>query len=412
MKQGTSINRIVMFLFFAAIVVYLGGATWKGLRNPYPTMPVYEYAVEDTVETTGYLVRREQVLTGSFGIVRLTPAEGEKVAAGSTVALLYADQISLERSDRLTVLENEVTQLTAAIEAAGKGDQGDRSGENVLDAMLSLRSSVEKGDLTRLENQTAAFKSAVYQQAQRYGDHADLSAAIASAQSEIETLRSQTAQHVGRVEASRSGIFSGQVDGYENLLSPDNMELLTPSILRALDDNAQAVDATALGKLITDSTWYFVCPMTVSDAQRCTVGMKVPVRFSRDWSGEVSMTVERIGEEENGQIPVILSSNRCLSETTLLRRQTVELIFDQRPGLRVPTAAVRIDENGQSVVYVQVGVTAEKKPVTILAQRDDYTLVEPVIASDASEKQLKKILRSGDSVIIAGEAIWDGMVLE
>ena len=120
MKQGTSVNRIVMLLLFAAIVIYLGGAVWKGLRDPYPTVPVYEYAVEDTVETTGYLVRREQVLNGSLGIVRLTPGEGEKVAAGATVALLYADQLSLERSDRLTLLENEVEQLTAAIEAAGK----------------------------------------------------------------------------------------------------------------------------------------------------------------------------------------------------------------------------------------------------------------------------------------------------
>lgn len=411
MKQGTSINRIVMLLLFAAIVIYLGGAMWRGLRDPYPTVPVYEYAVEDTVETTGYLVRREQVLTGSLGIVRLTPGEGEKVAAGATVALLYADQLSLERSDRLTLLENEVEQLTAAIEAAGKGDPNDHSGENVLNAMIALRASVEKGDMTHLESQSTAFKSAVYQQAQRYGNQDDLSTAVASAQAEIATLRSQTAQYVGRVEAERSGIFSGQVDGYENLLSPDNMELLTPSILRALDDNAQSVDATALGKLITDSTWYFVCPMTVSDAQRCTVGMKVPVRFSRDWSGQVDMTVERIGAVENGQVPVILSSNRCLSETTLLRRQTVELIFSQRPGLRVPTAAVRMEE-GQSVVYVQVGVTAEKKPVTILAQRDDYTLVEPVIPSDASETQKKKTLRSGDAVIIAGEEIWDGMVLE
>ena len=89
----------------------------------------------------------------------------------------------------------------------------------------------------------------------------------------------------------------------------------------------------------------------------------------------------------------------------------MELIFAQRPGLRVPTAAVRM-EDGQSVVYVQVGVTAEKKPVTILAQKDDYTLVEPVTADDASEKQRKKVLRSGDAVIVAGEKIWDGMVLE
>ena len=142
MKQGTLVNRIVMLLFFAAIVLYLGAAAWKGLRNPYPTVQAYPYAVEDTVETTGYLVRREQVLTGGFGIVRLTHSEGEKVAAGATVALLYADQLSLERSDRLSLLEDEVEQLTAAIDAAQKGEKGERLGQAVLDSLVTLRAAV------------------------------------------------------------------------------------------------------------------------------------------------------------------------------------------------------------------------------------------------------------------------------
>ena len=141
MKQGASINRIVMFLFFAAIVLYLGGATWKGLRDPYPTMPVYEYAVEDTVEATGYLVRREKVLTGSFGIVRLIPGEGEKVHAGATVALLYADQLSLERSQRLEDLQAETAQLTQAIAVGGvpRHIRGPVTGHGTENQLAALR---------------------------------------------------------------------------------------------------------------------------------------------------------------------------------------------------------------------------------------------------------------------------------
>ena len=105
MKQGTVINRIVLFLFTAAILAYTGGAVWREMHNFYPTVQAYSYVVEDTIETTGYLVRQEQLLTGTGDIVRLIPAEGEKVAAGATVAYLYADQLSLERSQRLETLE-------------------------------------------------------------------------------------------------------------------------------------------------------------------------------------------------------------------------------------------------------------------------------------------------------------------
>ena len=203
MKQGTLLNKIVMTLFLLAILAYFAGAAWKGLRDPYPTVQAYAYSVDDTLEATGYLVRQEQVLSGSGGIVRLLPAEGEKVAAGTTVALLYADEAALERSQRLETLEREAQQLSSAIAAAGESAQGETA-QRVTDAMVELHAAVEEEDFTRLESQVSAFKSAVYQQAQRYGDAGDLAAALSGIQAEAATLRAQTAQNVGRVEADRS----------------------------------------------------------------------------------------------------------------------------------------------------------------------------------------------------------------
>lgn len=426
MKQGTAINRIVMLLLLGAILLYLGGGIWRGMRDPYPTVAAYAYSLDDTVECTGYLVRREQIITGSGGIVRLTPAEGEKVAAGATVALIYADEASLERSDRLEVLQNEEEQLAAAIAAAAEGGtQGEKSSQVVMDSLIKLRSAVEAGDFTRLESQTASFKAAVYQQAQRYGDAESLSAALSSTRREIDTIRAQQAQSIGRVTTSQSGIFSGQVDGYESILTPDMLGELTPSALDAMDDRNTSVNSLAIGKLITDSTWYFVCPLAQAEAARLTVGSTIPVRFSRDWSGEVNMKVVKLSKAEDGRVAAIFSSNSFLSSTTLLRRQTVELVFERRAGLRVPTEAIRVEteartdpENGQEIqvqvacVYVQVGITTERKPITVLAQGEDYTLVRPLVSGDASQRQQRKALRAGDLVIIARGEIWDGMVLE
>ena len=409
MKQGAILNRILMLLFFAAILAYFAGAAWQGLRQPYPTAQAYAYSVDDTIAATGFLARREQVISGSGSIVRLVPAEGEKVRAGATVAYLYADQLSLERSQRLEDLQAEADQLAQAIAAAGESGGEETSRERVTDAMVTLRSAVAAGDFTRLESQISSFKSAVYQQAQRYGDAGALSAALASAQAEMESLRAQT-KDVGRVTVAESGVFSGQVDGYEAILTPDRLEALTPSKLAGLEDQAQPVEPGSLGKLITDTTWYFACTLSEENARRLTEGGKVTVRFSRDWAGDVDMTVERISAPEEGQVAIILSSHRFLSDVTLLRRQTVELVFEARRGLRVPTAAVRMEE-GQSVVYVQVGVKAEKKPVSVLAQGEDFYLVEPLLPQDASEKTEKLALRAGDAVIIASEEIWDGKIV-
>lgn len=429
MKQGTLLNRIVMLLFFAAILLYMGGAAWRGLRNPYPTVQAYTYVVEDTMEATGYLVREEQVIYGQNGAalqgetVRLLPSEGEKIAAGTTVALLYSDGAAMERSQRLETLEAEAAQLREAI-TAGENGQGEQIGRKVTSSMVTLRQAVAEGDFTRLESQVGAFKSAVYQQAQRYGNGDDLAAALATAQGEIDILRAQTPQQGVRVTVAQSGIFSGQVDGYETLLTPGAMGEMTPALLNGLEAQTVTGDGAALGKLITNSQWYFTFCLEEEQAKRLTVGRTVPVRFSRDWSGTVDMTVERLSLPENGQVAVVLSTRKFLSETTLLRRQTVELIFDSREGIRVPLGAVRVEEQTETDkesgetrtvqvtgVYVQVGAFAEFKPVTVLAQGEDYYMVQPVVPENADPAQQKLSLRAGDSIIIASEEIWDGKVI-
>ena len=431
MKQGTLLNKVVMTLLFAAIILYMGGAAWRGLRDPYPTVQAYTYVVEDTMEATGYLVRQEQVIhgwtiqaEGTEATVRLLPSEGEKIAAGTTVALLYSDGAAMERSQRLETLEAEAAQLREAI-TAGENGQGEQIGRKVTSSMVALRRAVEAGDFTRLESQVGTFKSAVYQQAQRYGNGDDLAAALAAAQNEINTLRALTPQEGVRVTVPQSGIFSGQVDGYETVLVPEITEGVTPSLLDSLESRAVEEDSSALGKLITNSQWYFIFSLGEEQAKRLTVGRAVPVRFSRDWSGTMDMTVERISLPENGRVAVVLSTRKFLSETTLLRRQTVELIFDSQMGIRVPLGAVRVEEQTETDkesgetrtvqvtgVYVQVGAFAEFKPVTVLAQGEDYYMVRPLLPENADTVQQKLALRAGDSVIIASEEIWDGKVIE
>lgn len=428
MKQGTLNSKIVILALLAAVVVYLGVSAWQSFRDPFTTAATYSYTVDDSVEITGFLVREEQVLANTGGVVELVPQEGEKVAKGGTVALLYQNSSGLEQKQQLQQLQLEKEQLEYALERSdvGGGDSGQLS-QQVLDAIVSLRASVAEGDLTGLESQALELKSLIYKREYAYTDTeeeggdstASIQAALDSVNSQISALSAQAAQSTSRITASQSGTFSGYVDGYESLLTPDMLETITPSQLTQLAKDRPQEDTTAVGKLITDTTWYFACALSEEDAERLVEGRKVTVRFSRDWSGEVSMTIERVGDPENGQCAVVLSSDKYLADTTLLRRQTVELVFDSVTGVRVPKEAIRVEqrtvtdeetgeESQASVtgVYALVGEQAEFKPVTILKQGDTFTLVE---AADTSDR---KGLRAGDIVIVAAEDLYDGKVIQ
>lgn len=426
MKQGTLNGKIIMLALLAAVMIYLGVSAWHSFRNPFTTAVTYAYTVGDSVETTGFLVREEQVLANTGGVVELLPQEGEKVAKGGTVALLYQDASGLEQKQKLQQLQLEKEQLEYALERSdvGGGDSGQLSAQ-VLDSIVALRASVASGDLTGLESQAMELKSLVYKREYAYGGTGDeensaasIQAALDSVNSQISALSAQAAQSTSRITASQAGTFSGYVDGYESLLTPAMLATVTPSQLDQLARERPAEDPSAVGKLITDTTWYFACALSEEDAGRLVEGRKVNVRFSRDWSGEVSMTVERIGDVENGRSVVVLSTDKYLADTTLLRRQTVELVFDSITGVRVPKEAIRVgqqtvtdEETGEESqvsvtgVYTLVGEQAEFKPVNILSQGDSFALVE---AADSG----KKSLRAGDLVIVAAEDLYDGKVIK
>ena len=424
MKQGSLNAKIIMLLLLAAVAVCLGAAAWRSFRDPFTTVVSYSYTVDDSLEATGFLARQEQVLTNTGGVVELLPQEGEKVAKGGTVALVYQDASGLERREQLQQLEMEKEQLEYALERTGAGG-GDASQltDQVLDAIAELRAAVAGRDLTDLERQSMDLKSLVYKREYAYGgtgeESADaIQAALDEVDSQISSLSSQAAQSTQSITASQSGIFSGYVDGYESLLTPEVLETVTPAQLDDLAGQASEEDQTAVGKLITDSTWYFACALPQEDAERLVEGRSVTVRFSRDWSGEVDMTVERVGEPEDGRCAVVLSTDRYLSETTLLRRQMVELVFQSVTGVRVPKQALRVagqtvtdEETGEEStvqvtgVYTLVGEQVEFKPVTVLEQGDTFVLVEAAGSGRAA-------LQPGDVVVVAAEDLYDGKVIQ
>lgn len=427
MKQGTLLNRIMMLVLFGMILCYLGVYAWDALSDPFTTVSAYSCTVDDAMEATGFLVRQEQVIQGTGAVVDQLFNEGEKVARGQAVAVLYSSTAAADRRSQLRALENERAQLQYALtRSVDISDSARLSGE-IIDAMTQLRGSVAAEDFTRLEDQTMELKSLVYQRSDAHGGETQdggetLQAQIQNLDGQISALQNQAAQDTTRVWVDQSGIFSGLVDGYETLLLPSTLDALTPADLDALSRQKPAQDTTAVGKLITNATWHYVCALSEEDAAHLTEGGTVKVRFSRDWSGEVSMKVERIGAPQDGRMVVILSSTRFLSDTTLLRRQTVDLVFSSRSGIRVPKNAIRVvtqtetdAETGQSVerqvtgVYALVGVQAEFKPVKIVEQRDDYCVVTAVGSDDP--KMAKKDLRPGDQIIVAGRDLFDGKVI-
>lgn len=420
MKQGRPLITFVIALFAGALVLYFLVNLWKTFQDPFTTTYTYSYTLNDSIQTDGLIIRQEQVLSGSDGIVDVTRGEGEKVGINQTVALIYRDDQARQAQEQQDALRLEITQLQYAMGQGESVSSAAKLNDDILNAMVSLRAASAQQDFSDLEDQVLEVKGKVLRREYTYSDDLNtdtLAARLQDLQTQYQTLRNQSYSAITQITAPTSGTFSTLVDGYEGLINPESARSLTPQALEDLLSQNPAGDSAAVGKLISSDKWYFAAVVTQEEGERLEQSKSLTLRFAGDFTQDVSMTVEKVNQDGQGQAVVLLSSDRYLEQTTLLRRETAELIFNSRTGLRVPKSALRMvtststdEETGETTetntlgVYVVTAGRAEFKPVTILTEGDDFYVVQSVRTD-------KKALRAGDEVIVQATGLYDGQLL-
>ena len=420
MKQGKSVITFAMAAIAVALVIYFGFYVAKVFSEPYTTALAYTYTSNDSAEAVGILVRQETVLPAQTGIVDVTRSEGEKVGVGQSVAQVYRDSQAQNNQADLEALADQIQLLEYSSDGGGV-DSAAKLDENILQAVTALHAASGVGDYNQLEDQARTLKSTVLKRGYVYGNSLgaeELSQKLNDLKSQYAALKQQTSSSTSSVRAPQSGVFSTLVDGYETAVTPQTVFQLTPSSLSALLAGQGKESGGGVGKLITSTRWYFAAALPVSVAERLKEGSTATLRFSGDFDQDIDMRVDQIGEAEGDKSVVVFSTDRYLSQTTLLRQQTAELIFNSWSGLRIPKQALRMEkstytdkETGQEVqnnrlgVYALLGGRAEFKTVEVVTEGDDYYVVRST--TDESDA-----LRAGDEVIVRATELYDGQLLE
>ena len=420
MKQGKPVITFAMAAIAVALVIYFGFYVAKVFSEPYTTALAYTYTSNDSAEAVGILVRQETVLPAQTGIVDVTRSEGEKVGVGQSVAQVYRDSQAQTNQADLEALADQIQLLEYSSDGGGV-DSAAKLDENILQAVTALHAASGVGDYNQLEDQVRTLKSTVLKRGYVYGNglgSEELTQKLNDLKSQYAALKQQTSSSTSSVRAPQSGVFSTLVDGYETAVTPQTVFQLTPSSLSALLAGQGKESGGGVGKLITATRWYFAAALPVSVAERLKEGSTATLRFSGDFDQDIDMRVDQIGEAEGDKSVVVFSTDRYLSQTTLLRQQTAELIFNSWSGLRIPKQALRMEkstytdkETGQEVqnnrlgVYALLGGRAEFKTVEVVTEGDDYYVVRST--TDESDA-----LRAGDEVIVRATELYDGQLLE
>lgn len=399
--RSTPIFKILSLAVLVAVVTLLGIEGYRYFHRSVSVSVAYTGQVTDSLSVTGWVVRQETPLPDTSGTLLRQVQEGEKVHAGQTVAMAYASKSALEVVSRLEDAELKLQQLQFARSSFLDSDAALKVDSDISDSILRLHIATADGDYATATQEMSAMKTAVLKRSYSYESLEQIDQAIAQTRSDISSLQNQLSGATS-VKTAVAGIYSGSTDGSEEALTPDFLADVTPARLDALSTGSAVKSA---GKIITDNTWYFAANIPAQQARELQVGQEVTLRLSKGLQQDTPAYVQSISAEEDGRVAVVLSCTRYISQVTLLRHQQGEILLREYKGLRVPSAALRMDEEGSLQLFCRLGAYVCSKPVDLVYRGDGFCLVRS--AQGAADE---RILRQGDLVISTARALTDGMI--
>ena len=399
--RSTPIFKILSLAVLVAVVTLLGIEGYRYFHRSVSVSVAYTGQVTDSLSVTGWVVRQETLLPDTSGTLLRQVQEGEKVHAGQTVAMAYASKSALEVVSRLEDTELKLQQLQFARSSFLDSDAALKVDSDISDSILRLHIATADGDYATATQEMSAMKTAVLKRSYSYESLEQIDQAIAQTRSDISSLQNQLSGATS-VKTAVAGVYSGSTDGSEETLTPDFLADVTPARLDALSTGSAVKSA---GKIITDNTWYFAANIPAQQARELQVGQEVTLRLSKGLQQDTPAYVQSISAEEDGQVAVVLSCTRYISQVTLLRHQQGEILLREYKGLRVPSAALRMDEDGSLQLFCRLGAYVYSKPVDLVYRGDGFCLVRS--AQGAADE---RILRQGDLVISTARALTDGMI--
>lgn len=417
MKNDSLGTKILLAVIMLAVAAYFGIQAVQYFQDPLSTTLAYTYTVEESTNVSGYVVREERVLSGeSSGLLQLLREEGERVSAGGVVATVFADQASLDRQMEISSLDSRIEQLQYAQEAALGVEVTQKLDVQISQKIVDYRTALTADNFQDAEKEGSTLRSQVLKRDYSVSGTEDLDAQIQELQEQRKSLQSQAAGSVRRITAPEAGLYSAEVDGYETVLTPESLSDLTPSALQSVQADESV--SSNVWKLVLGDSWYYAAILPAQTAEELEAS-SLTLRFAKGVDQDLPVTLAFTGPEENGQVVAVFRGDTYLSQLTLLRQQSAQVITKRYEGIRVPREAIRIvtetteNEDGTTQetrttgVYCVVGREASFKPVKILYTSDSFALVEADVTSD---QELLR-LRPGEEVIVTAKDLYDGKIV-
>ena len=406
-KRKTAVTiRIVWFLVILFLLTTVISQLVIHYYNPLKTEPAELYTAEDYIQSTGIYVREEKTVTYSGnGVINYIYSDGEKLARNSVIAEIYASQHDLAVQLRIDELSEQIKVLQDAEKLVGSDNsQLEAFSNQIYENHMKMIQLILDGDYSAAADMKSDYLNLQSKRQIVNGTTTDYSAKIAELQNEIAVLSAQISSRPTDLTLQETGYFVSTTDGYESVLTYDDIPDLTEDRINEIIKNPNIEsNASIIGKIVSDYKWKMVCIVPSNNTLGMYEGAVLNVRIGNEAS-ITKATVESLRDFPSGSRMLVLAFDVFNQALVRSRTAQIKIMFYEYSGIRIPSAAVHFDEDDNMGVYIKLGVTVYFVYIDMIRTEGDYILVRDTTDRDG-------YLSLYDSVVVEGTDLYDGKIV-
>lgn len=376
---------LILFLVIFVSIVYNFGNRESATESALMT------DATASAEFRGVFIRDEEVVTyNGGGVLSYGVTEGGRLGNGSVIAQVYQDDRQIKTNREIEKLSRELDilkkiQNPGTIESA----QPASLSEDIEETYRNLIYCRDMHDYetigTDMDNLLVMLST--YQIVTE--EDVDFSQRIVDIGSELNQLKLSTIYPTEMITSDRSAYFVSFCDGYEDILTKENISSLTVSQLDGITEKVDN-DPRIVGKLIDGYEWYLAGVINNS-RKEYAVGDKVQLRFESASETFTAKVIDIRDEGDPEKSIIIVSCNQFNYDLVQHRCENVELIKGEYSGLKVPREAIRFKEIEEVIkdketgietqtvtnykgVYILEGEQVEFRKLDVIYEGSDYVL--------------------------------------
>lgn len=405
-KKAKSWQSLLTLILACAVIFYIAYQAYRSTFSGVETELAVLHSTYESIETDGLVYRTETVIPGvSNGQPYYAIDNGTRVAKNSVIASVYRDAESGRIEQQIEEIDAQIAAFKTILADAGSGRLSlGIINEQTTQALLNVVLNTETGSLANVGNSPFNILSLLSKKALVTGKEVDFSKKIEELEQTKDTLKQNYQKPIATVKAPVAGYFADHVDGYEGILSTENLNRLTTDELRNQFNLQPQNDGSACGKIVNGYEWYIACIVPAEYYKDLGVGRTLTIRMSFVLDEAVPVTVFACNRDKEGNMAVVFRCDQMSAALSTIRHESMEIQLVEHTGLKVPQRAIIVNDDQEVGVYIRRGnVVAFRKIKQLYNQGTDYSICE-IVEEDG-------YLGMYDDIIVGGRDLYDGKII-